>query len=352
MESTKMCMNKGIMITTSSRRKYLTVSIAALFFLMAFTAGCEKTKKEENTAKEGYSSHRQKVLYVDSYHRKAPWSAGILTGIESTFRTKKNIELKTIHLNTKRNPSEDFKKEAALRAKDIIEAWQPDIVITSDDNAAKYLIVPYYKGSNLPFVFCGINWDASVYGLPCKNVTGMVEVSLVKEFIKHIAPFARGKKIAFLAPDTTSTHQVLAQHKKILEILPSNIKFVTTLQEWKEAYLGMQTSADLLLMAVWAGIADWNEPQVLDFIHTHTKIPSGSFYGDVARYSLACFANDPKEQGEWAAATALEILGGKSPDQIPVVTNKRARIFLNMPLAKKLNIIFPVELMERAEYVE
>gem|GEM_PF-5859444 len=25
------------------------------------------------------------------------------------------------------------------------------------------------KDSKIPFVFCGINWDASVYGFPCSN---------------------------------------------------------------------------------------------------------------------------------------------------------------------------------------
>jgi hypothetical protein len=32
--------------------------------------------------------------------------------------------------------------------------------------------VPFFKNASLPFVFCGINWDSTEYGLPCENVTG------------------------------------------------------------------------------------------------------------------------------------------------------------------------------------
>ena len=47
------------------------------------------------------------------------------------------------------------------KAKAEIDAFKPDVVIAADDNASKYLIEPYFKDAALPFVFCGVNWDAS-----------------------------------------------------------------------------------------------------------------------------------------------------------------------------------------------
>jgi len=299
-----------------------------------------------------YSNSGRKILYIDSYHAEAAWIVGITAGITSVLSTRKDIELKIFHMDTKRKPSEKEKKAAGLKAKQIIEKWQPDIVIASDDNASKYLIVPYYKNTALPFVFCGVNWDASVYGFPCKNVTGMVEVSLVKEFIKHVSPFAPGGKIGFLATDTTSGRQVLAQNKKLLEIQPLNIKLVKTMQEWKAAYIALQQSADMLIIANWTSLPGWNKTGLIDFIYKNTRIPSGTFYSDFAEYSLTSFANDPKEQGEWAAKAALEILAGRSPESIPIVTNKRAKIILNMKLAKKMGIKFPMELINNATFLD
>ena len=116
----------------------------------------------------------KKVLYIDSYHQGYAWSDGITKGIEEALKDS-GAELKVHRMDTKKKPSEEFKKEAAEKAKALIEEYKPDVVIASDDNAAKYLIAPYYKDSEQPFVFCGVNWDAGVYGFPTANITGMVD---------------------------------------------------------------------------------------------------------------------------------------------------------------------------------
>ena len=79
-------------------------------------------------------------------------------------------------MDTKRNKSDEYKIAVGREARDLILSWQPDVVITADDNAAKYLIQPYFKDSATPFVFCGVNWTAEEYGFPYSNVTGIVEV--------------------------------------------------------------------------------------------------------------------------------------------------------------------------------
>ncbi len=52
-------------------------------------------------------------------------------------------------MDTKRNTSEEFKQEAALKAKALIESSNPDVVIVSDDNAVKCLVQPYNYKSNI-----------------------------------------------------------------------------------------------------------------------------------------------------------------------------------------------------------
>ncbi|MCK5194670.1 MAG: hypothetical protein KAQ71_12730, partial [Desulfobulbaceae bacterium] len=56
--------------------------------------------------------------------------------------------------------------------------------------------------------------------------------------------------------------------------------------------------------------------------------------------------------GWWAGKTALRILDGTSPSDIPVTTNKESRVYLNMGLAKQLGIKFPMELIEKATFLE
>jgi ABC-type uncharacterized transport system substrate-binding protein len=66
-------------------------------------------------------------------------------------------------------------------------------------------------------------------------------------------------------------------------------------------------------------------------------------------YALVTFATVPAEQGQWAARTALKILDGARPGSIPVVTNKKAEIYRNMRIAKKLNLVFPIEFIRRSK---
>ena len=65
----------------------------------------------------------KKILYIDSYHAGYAWSDGILSGIEQGLEGT-GIDLKVIRMDTKRNPSEDFAKQAALQMKADIEAFQ------------------------------------------------------------------------------------------------------------------------------------------------------------------------------------------------------------------------------------
>ncbi len=59
-----------------------------------------------------------------------------------------------------------------------------------------------------------------------------------------------------------------------------------------------------------------------------------------------------EEQGWWTGKTALRILDGTPPADIPVTTNKESKILLNIQLAKRLGITFPMELLEKATFIE
>ncbi|MHC4887734.1 MAG: ABC transporter substrate-binding protein [Planctomycetota bacterium] len=294
---------------------------------------------------------RKRILFIDSYHQSYPWSAGVTQGIRQVLDPNEGIELKIHEMDTKRNPSESFKKEAALKAKALIETWKPDVVIASDDNASKYLIVPYFKDAELPFVFCGVNWDASPYGFPFTNVTGMVEVALLKPLVDQLKQFSRGNRLGFLGPDMTSTRQDLSFYKKFTGTTFTQSLFVKNLAEWKAGYLKMQGEVDMLILPPWQGIPDWNDAEVVRFLQKHTTIPSGTMVDYNARYTLAAYAKVPAEQGRWAATTALAILGGHPPAKFPITANKQARIVLNMNLAKKLGVRFPMSLIENAHLI-
>ncbi len=297
-----------------------------------------------------HPANAEKILHLASYNRDLPWTAGISAGIRQVLKKHPEIELKTFYMDTKRHPSEHAVKAMALQAKHFIEQWQPDLVIASDDNAAKYVLVPYFKNSRIPFVFCGINWSAKEYGLPCSNVTGMIEVQLIDRIINTMEPYARGSRIGLLKGDDFSARKEAKYFESTFH-LKIDKRFVTSFAQWKKQYLKLQNDVDMLLLGNAASIADWNPNLAQLIINEHTKIPSGNWDPQMAPYALITLATVPAEQGRWAARTALRILGGTPPADIPVTRNKQTHIILNMMLAQKLGIHFPMALMESAHFV-
>ncbi len=299
---------------------------------------------------------KKKILYIDSYHEGYPWSAGIQEGVVKILTTRNvnnQVELNIIRMDTKRNTSEKFKKAAALEAAEIIRSWQPDVVIASDDNASKFVILPYFKNKPLPFVFCGVNWDASAYGFPFRNVTGMVEVSLVSQLIETMQSYAGGKRVGLLGADNLSNRKEALNYKKILNIDLRREVFVSNFEELKTAFKEIQKEVDMLILAPPSFIKTEKEKkEARAFFERHTTIPTGSVEDWITPYTLVGYTKIASEQGEWAAQTALKILGGESPADIPIVKNKAAQIFLNMRIAKRMNIRFPMDMINQANFVE
>lgn len=289
----------------------------------------------------------KKVLLVDSYHAELAWSASVIRGAASVLDDT-GVNLKIISMDTKRNPSEEFKQQAALQAKAVIEEFRPDIVIVADDNAAKYLVVPYYKDKDLPFVFCGVNWDASIYGFPCQNVTGMVEVALTQDLLRLLADYAKGDRVGFLGPDVLTRRKDVENIEKKFGVKFAETAFVKDLAEWKDAFKRLQTSVDVLLLAQTGGVEGWDEEDAKAFVLEHTRIPTGADEESMAPFALVGLTKVGEEQGEWAARAALRILDGTPPASIPVPTNERGRLFINMKIAERMKTVFKTELLEQA----
>lgn len=287
------------------------------------------------TAAQVYEGKR--ILYVNSYHLGYAGSDPITQGIESVLNDT-GVELLTVYMDSKRNPSERFIKNAALKAKEVIETFQPDVVIASDDSASKYLIEPYYKDAVLPFVFCGVNWDASVYGFPYANVTGMIEVALVQEILRQLKKYARGTRVGFIAGDRLSEHKNLKYYIERFHIRFDKIYFATTFDEWKRYFLNLQGEVDMIMMTSHAGIQGWDDDQAQAFVYEHSKIPVGTEHRWEMPLALIGVVKDFREMGDWAARAALKILDGVPPSNIPITANQNGQLLFNMRIARRLGI--------------
>ncbi|WP_198263802.1 ABC transporter substrate-binding protein [sulfur-oxidizing endosymbiont of Gigantopelta aegis] len=298
------------------------------------------------------SVHAKKCLYIASYHQGYEWSDGVERGLRSQLEGK--CEIKQLNMDTKRNPDETFKKAAGLIARDLILSWQPDVVIASDDNASRYVIQPYFKDHDIPFVFCGINWTVDAYGYPYSNATGMVEVAPIMElFDKVSAVIGMPHNVFYLGVDVLTERKNFSRFEEEAKIRNIQIKkgLATTAQEWMDFYIEAQ-NYDFVIIGGNAGINDWNKTTILDTIHQHTQKLSVTIQGWMVPYTILGLTKIPEEQGEWAGQVALYILDGAKPSDIPIVSNRKWDIWINEVILKHTTIKIPLSLNKKSKKVK
>jgi ABC-type uncharacterized transport system substrate-binding protein len=341
--------------TVSSRTHFLfgVVLLIAGLVLTACTPtmpaaapAAQSTTSQTSVPAANYAG--KKIVFINSYHEGYEWSDGVEHGIHNVLDGT-GVEVKFIRLDTKRNQDLEFVKKAAEQAKAEIDAFKPDVIIASDDNAQKHVIVPYYKDTATPVVFTAVNWDASIYGYPASNVTGMVEVELPGQIVEHLKPYAKGTRLGFISIDEETERKVAKTYNDRFFNGQMKVYLAKTMDEFKEAFLQTQNEVDILFMNNNAGTKDWDQAEMEKFILDNTKIPAGTINSWMTPYSLLALTKVPEEQGEWSAQTALRILDGTPASDIPVVENKKGRLALNLLMAKKLGIVFTPSVLKNAD---
>jgi len=292
----------------------------------------------------------KRILWVESYHEGFVWSDGVAAGVRKVLK-QSGAMLRIIHLDTKRNGSEEFGLKAGKDALEAMREFKPDVVMASEDNAQRYFVVPYLKGRKMPVVFCGINWDASEYGYPAPNVTGMLEVNLLGEARAMLQRFAKGERVGYIAADTESERKNLDIYNARDFSGKLHGFLVRTFGDFPAQFEAVQKEADMIIMGGNGGMDSWDDSSARTFLATATRVPTGSFDEYLAPYVVFTFAKDPEEQGEWMASTALRILDGAQPASIPIVENKRVRLFVNLKLARAAGLVLPVTLLKTATII-
>ncbi len=325
--------------TINSIQKIVSSNTTICAVLCLFTAMFTQSANASNTC-----------LYIASYHQGYEWNDGIERGVDSVLDGKCKVD--KYFMDTKRNKGDEFYKKSALAARAYIEKTKPDIVIVSDDNASKYLVMPFYKDAALPFVFCGINWTVEPYGYPYKNATGMIEVAPIRPLLKEIKAVSQSVSSGiYLSADVLTEHKDYERYRKIYEREGITLKgvFARTMAEWKKEFISAQSEdIDFIILNNNSGINDWDEQQGKRIAQEYSTVFSVTNYDWMMPYTMFAMTKLPEEQGEWAAAVALDILDGATPNSIPIVANRRWNIFVNTKLLDKANITLPPHLIHKA----
>lgn len=290
-----------------------------------------------------------KILHVMSYHAPWEWTDEQLRGFQEALKDL-DIDYKIFQMDTKNKSTLAWKEEAGQQARELIEAWQPDLVYTNDDNAQEY-VAKYYVNSNIPFVFSGVNADPKTYGFTgSRNITGVLEQEhfvQTMHLLLEIAP--QVKKIAVVLDKDPTWNGVVARMKQHASELPG-IEFVSwdvigTFEEYKQKIAAYQTQVDAIASL---GIFTFKDaegknvpyPEVLQWTAEHSMLPDFSFWESrLGPGTLCAVTVSGYEQGLAAGKIARGILmEGRSPSSYSMEPTVKGEPLVSLARARKLGI--------------
>ncbi len=293
-------------------------------------------------------SFAARCLFVSSYAPGYPWADKLEQGLRTSLGN--HCEIKQFNMNTKRIKSTQHAKQKALEAKAIIETWKPDVVITADDAAAKYLIQTHYGDSDIPFVFCGVNWSIKEYGFPYRNTTGMVEIGPMAPLLKAAKQLVpQLKRALYIGDDTLTSKKNVSNYQAVFEAHNINVTtlLVNTTEEWIQAHI-KGNQYDLIIVGNNSSLSQWDRELVDRTLHENSKTLSVTVLEWMMPYSMLGFTKLASEQGSWAGNAALQILKGKAPNHIPIVPNRKWDMWVNRPLIDASGLTYPEDILQNA----
>lgn len=293
---------------------------------------------------------KQKVVYVNSYHRGFPPSDQITAGVYETLPVD-SFEIVSFFMDTKRNPSEEYIKTRVAGLLDSIRMEKPDLLIVSDDNAVKYLAVPHIHEIKVPIVFCGVNWTADQYHLPVQQVTGILELLPVKALIQMLRPYyPEMKRILVLNENTTTSRKTVPLLDTLLSGMDLEVsqELVDDFDSWKAVFAEANEKFDIIYLQTRGGISGWDHEEAIRHINQFIKIPLVTCEAFMMPYAVLGLTQISKEQGMVAAEKAKSILKGASPLDIPITGNKMTEVWINPGLADKIGFQADQALLDQA----
>jgi ABC-type uncharacterized transport system substrate-binding protein len=303
----------------------------------------------------GCGKSPRRIFYINSYHEGyAPGDQKMLA-IQQTVASQPNVVLKIFFMDAQRHqdgPSIKTKTDEALKA---IRDFDPDVLIASDDDAVKYVIAPYFRKGPLPVVFCGVSWTCQQYGLPTASVTGMLEVPPVRETVQTLRKYyPEMKSIIVLGGNSVSERKNIKTLESIFreEGLLSETLLAKDFETWKQYFAAANKKADVVYLTGNGAVSGWDDTDAWETVFPNILKPVITCEESLMRYSVFGMTKVEREQGEWAAQTALAILGGKTPADFHVVSNRQTKGYFNPLLAEAVGFRPDPELLKKLEIMK
>jgi len=288
------------------------------------------------------------VLFLNSYHKGYKWSDDIYDGIKSVLNSDNvNIELQVEYMDTQRVVDNRYLQSLFETYSYKYEDRHFDLIISSDDAAFNFLrnygdeLFP-----NTPVVFCGVNYFEKDMLNPNSLFTGVVEGFDISDTINTALELhPNTNTIYYVDDDTTTGIAIMKEFSNVMPQYKNKINFKKldgkNLNQIAKKASSLPEDSIILFLIYFKDNED-NRYEYNDAISMIEKDSSVPIYG-VWDFTLGHGIVGGKltsgfYQGETAAKTALRVLNGENPFDIPVVTEKTTQYEFDYLQLKKYDI--------------
>jgi ABC-type uncharacterized transport system substrate-binding protein len=269
------------------------------------------------------------ILILNSYHKGFEWTDAQVTAAEQVLLEKfKGIELYVEYMDTKRIYTAEYIEHLVHVFKLKYKNVKFDVIITTDDNALKF-VIKYHEElfAEAPVSFCGVNdYQESMFAGK-KGFTGLVEVLDIKPTIDLALKLHPGTRSIVVVIDNTTTgigirKDIAAVARQYEHLKFEYLKGEDLSNEDLFERLRKLPHNSIALLATW--FSDKNNVYLPTnefglLISSNTTVP---VYGIVEGYLGYGIVGgkllNSRTHGKTAAEIALRILDGESPSDIPV----------------------------------
>lgn len=305
------------------------------------------------------SAAQKKVLIIHSYHRDLPWIEQCNRGISSILTP--TFLLEYVYLDTKRIPKSQFQDKAEA-AMSVFRRFNPDVVMTGDDNALR-LLGPRIAATGTPVVFFGINNNPrSYFSTIPDNVTGVLERVPLFPWIRHLATILPHATKALVLMDNSPTAEAIIEvtfadrKKAFVDGISVEYAVAANWTEWQRI-ISELNSYDFITMPIFHALKSTSGihipvEEAIRWTSQNSPVPVFAYQdyavndtGVVGSYVIFGEAH-----GRLAARIAKDILEGENPVLPPTYMDQEGRFYFNKKQLERFGLSLPDSIRQKTIY--
>ena len=319
-----------------------------------------------------------KLFILHSYEHNhvcgQPQHDGVLAALqEAGYSPGQGLDLEIHYMDTKRrNNTLKLIQQQAEVALSRIAAFQPDILVTLDDNAFKSVALRLVD-TDIAIIFSGLNGQPEHYNQqtvfmqsrmhPGRNISGVYEKLHIANAIRVHARMFPSVQKALLITDASPTGNAIYRQME-LELSSGGIPIAWELkkiQTWEEyQYEINATSQDSMIGVICPAVLllknqngrTYTTPQIIEWTVAHSNKPEIALNDAFVRMGFfGGAAVDFHAMGYQAGRMVAKILKGHRVGDLPIEDAERYALAFNLKRAQALNITIPHEILLAADEI-